>query len=129
MPQHTADLMMPADLADILVSERLARLTLERRSATLQILAEAASGASVAISLLQGPSTVVQVAHGIKRWTREHRKSTPGSDRLTIVPSGRREVRIIDNDTDIAIIIEILQYAMIPEDDPQPPEDLDGLTI
>ena|SRR5215831_221774 len=129
MRQHTVDLIMPTDMADILVTEGLAQPTLGRRSTTLQILAEAASIASVTISLLQGPGTVVQVAHGIKRWTREHRKSTPRSDKLTIETSKRGEAHIVDSDTDIVIIIEILQQAMISEDDLQRPEYLDGTTI
>ena len=129
MSQRTVDLIMPADMADLLVREGIARPTLGRRSTTLQIITEAASVASVTISLLQGPGTIVQVAHGIKRWAREHRKSTPRSDKLTIVPGERGEAHVVDNDTDIVIIIEILQHAIITEGDLQRPEDLDGLTI
>jgi len=130
MSQKTIDLVVPADLADILIDEGLARSAFERRSTTVMILTEGASIASTAISLLQGPSTVMQVARGIKRWTQQHRKTAPGSDELTIVPGKRVGVRvIIDDDTDIAIIVEILQDAITIKDDPKPPEDFDGLTI
>ena len=129
MHQHTVDMVVPADMADILINEAHARRTFERRSTTLKILAEAASVTSIAISLLQGPATVMQVARGIKRWTREHRKANPGSDKLTVVADGKGGDRTIDADTDIEVIIEILEVAMIPEGDLQPPEDIDGLTI
>ena len=129
MRQHTVDLVMPADMADILINEGLGRPTFERRSTILTILADGASVASITISLLQGPATVMQVARGIKRWADEHRQSTPGSDRLTIVSSERGDARLVDADTDIAIIVEILQNTTIFKDDLQPPEGLDGLTI
>jgi hypothetical protein len=129
MGQKAVDLVVPADLADILIDEGLARPTFERRSSTIMILAESASIASTAISLLQGPSTVMQVARGIKRWTQQHRKTEPGSDELTIAPNKHVDVRVIDADTDIAIIVAILQKAVTTKDDPKPPEDFDGLTI
>jgi hypothetical protein len=129
MNQKTVDLVVPADLADILIDEGLAQSTFERRSTTIMILAEGASIASTAISLLQGPSTVMQVARGIKRWAEQHRKTAPGSDELTVVPSKRVEAGVINADTDITIIIEILKDAMTIKDDPKPPEDFDGLTI
>lgn len=91
MGQETVDLVVPADLADILIDEGLARLTFERRSSTIMMLAE---GASMAISLLQGPSTVMQVARGIRRWAQKHRETEPGSDKLTIVSNTRIEIRI-----------------------------------
>jgi hypothetical protein len=129
MRHHVIDLIMPTDMADTLVREGVARPTFGRRSTALQILAETASVASVTISLLQGPATVAQVAHGIKRWAREHRKSAPGSDRLTIVRGERTNACIVDGDTHIEIIIEILQHAILSEKDQQPPEDFDDLTI
>lgn len=129
MGQTTVDLVVPADLADILIDEGLARSTFERRSATITILAEGASIASTAISLLQGPSTVMQVARGIKRWTQQHRKTEPGSDELTIASNKRVDARVINDETDIAMIMAILQNAFTINDDPKPPEDFDGLTI
>lgn len=129
MSQKTVDLVVPADLAALLIEEGLARLTFERRSTTIMILTEGASIASTAISLLQGPSTVMQVARGVKRWTQQHRKTEPGSDELTIVSNKRTAADLIDADTDIATIVEILQKAITIKEDPKPPEDFDGLTI
>ena len=129
MRQKTVDLVVPADLADILIGEGLARPTFERRSSTVMILAEGASIASTAISLLQGPSTVVQVARGIKRWTRQHRKNDPGSDELTVASNKGVEAPVINDEMDISMIMAILQNAFTVDDDPKPPEDFDGLTI
>jgi len=129
MRQKTVDLVVPADLADILIGEGLARPTFERRSSTVMILAEGASIASTAISLLQGPSTVVQVARGIKRWTRQHRENDPGSDELTVASNKGVEAPVINDEMDISMIMAILQNAFTVDDDPKPPEDFDGLTI
>ena len=129
MRQHTIDMVVPADMADILINEAHARTTFGRRSTTLKILAEAASVTSITISLLQGPATVMQVARAIKKWTHDHRKTNPRSDALTVETHGKEGGRTVDADTDIEVIIEILQIAMNTEGDPQPPEGIDGLTI
>lgn len=125
MGQETVDLVVPADLADILIDEGLARQTIERRSSIILMLAE---GASMAISLLQGPSTVMQVARGIRRWAEKHRENEPGSDELTIVSSQHIEIRV-NADTSIERIAVIVQATMVAKDEPKPPEDFDGLTI
>lgn len=129
MNQHAIDITVPSDMAELFVAEGLGRITVGRRSITLQVLAEISSATSVTVTLLQGPATIAQVAKAIKRWTREHRKSAPRSDRLTIRSITMGEVRIIDDNTDVAVVIEILQSVVSSDSEFQFPDELDGLTI
>ena len=129
MNEHAIDITVPSDMAELFVAEGLGRITVGRRSITLQVLAEISSATSVTVTLLQGPATIAQVAKAIKRWTREHRKSAPRSDRLTIRSITMGEVRIIDDNTDVAVVIEILQSVVSSDSEFQFPDELDGLTI
>ena len=125
-----ADLIVPENLASILIDEDIAERTFERRSAVLRVLVEDASITAVAISLLQGPGTIMQVARAIKRWAYEHRRAARGAGRLIFESSRGKVDIVVGPDTDIMSIAEFLQTVMLPKDDTQPPaDDIDGLTI
>jgi hypothetical protein len=128
MHQRTIELVMPDDMAQILVDDGLGELTFSRRSTALTILTDSASITSVSITLLQGPATITQVARAIKKWIDGRREDAAESDEITITPKDG-EAGTINANTEVAVIIAILQAAVIVRDERPSSEDIEGMTI
>jgi hypothetical protein len=130
MPQHISHLMVPPDLADILVDEGAARTTFERRSEILRILGDGATTASIAITLLQGPAAILQTARGIKRWACAPKRADPDTGKLTFESREGKVELVVHRDTEIGLIVEVLQQFLLRPSENQPPGDqIDGLTV
>jgi hypothetical protein len=130
MGKPTPSLMVAADLAEILVADGAARTTFERRSEILRILCDGAATGSVAITLLQGPGVIAQAARGIKRWARERSEADPPAGKLTFESARGRVEFVIHPDTDIGLIVEILQRLLeLSADDEVRGDEVDGLTV
>lgn len=128
MHQRTIELAMPGDMAQILVDDGLAEPAFGRRSTALTFLTDAASITSVSITLLQGPATITQVAHAIKKWIDGRREDAANADEVTIRAKDG-EASIVNANTDVAVIIAILQAAVIVSDELQSTDDIEGMTI